>query len=845
MLMDFHTKTIEKCFEQLESSPQGLSAIQAMDRTKEYGSNLLVVNGEPLWRKIVEPFANVFMAVLFVAVGVSVWHHDYVDAAIIGAIMLANAIIYYIQQFSTERVLRALQKTNPHIVTVVRDGKQLQVDATELVPGDYILLDEGQKIPADCRLVDVSSLRVDESQLTGESLPIEKTIEPLSGDKELYERTNMLYQGSFIVSGEAAALVVATGNTTEFGRLAMLSVGPREESPVQRRINKLISVLIRVIAVVAVVAFGLALYRGIEAIEALRYVLALSVSAVPESLPVAITVVLVLGMQRMAKKKALVKSPAAIETVGIITAIASDKTGTLTKNMLTVQNVWSPRLSDKDMNQAIALSLIDEHSKTRDPLDVAMELYSREHRQPILASDHVLPFDQAWAMSGTVVTAKGAHALWAKGAPEHVIDRSRLTRQQREEIHAEVRSMAGNGLRVLALATTRLEAIPDMFDDLPKATKFEFVGLIGVADVLRPEAPSAIRRAQAAGIRVCMVTGDHFETAFHIGRELGIVSTRDEVFDSRTMHELTDNELEKVVEHTRVFARVIPENKHRLLTVLKRQHVTAMTGDGVNDVPALTGAHVGVAMGSGTGIAKDAGDIILLDNNFRSIVRAVHEGRTIYANIKRMVAYLLSTSAGEVMVALGSLIIGVPVPLAAVQILWVNLVTDTCMVIPLGLEPGEKRNMLRPPLKPTAPLFSRFMLSRIVVVATTMAVLALGLYLMFIAAHGVEYARIIVFNALVVMQWANAFNMRSDYEPVWLRMRKMSWPFYVGLTLAIASQIIAVAGPLHDALRLTVLVSASDLVVTMIAAFIVPIVVVEIHKWIGRKFFGKGTSHAK
>lgn len=842
--MDFHTITAEKSLEELQSSREGLAPSEISARQQQYGKNVLTVKGEPLWRKLIVPFANIFMLVLFVAVAVSLWHHEYVDAAIISAIMLINAVIYYVQRFSTERILRALQQQNRHIVDVRRDDKVSQIDASELVPGDIVLLDEGEKIPADCRLIETASLRVDESQLTGESLPIEKTTDELGENKEIYERTNMIYQGSFVVGGEAVALVVATGNMTEFGKLAALSTESREQSPVQERIDRLISLLVRIIAGIAVVAFALAIYRGMELTEAIRYVLALSVSAVPESLPVAITVVLVLGMRRMARKKALVKSPAAIETIGIVTTIASDKTGTLTKNLLTVQELWSQYLSEKEMATALAHAVLPAISKTRDPLDLAIDMYLDERHRGYPHANVTFPFDQDLAMSGNSFRTTNGASLWVKGAPEHVIERCKMSSSEREAAHDQVRSMAARGLRVLAVASADLTRDVATFSALPSNFKLEFAGLVGVADVLRNESIPAIRRAREAGIRVCMITGDHFETAFHIGKQLGIADTRDEVFDSRKMRDLSDEALADVVEHTRVFARVIPENKHRLLTILKQNHVTAMTGDGVNDVPALVNAHVGIAMGSGTSIAKDAGDIILLDNNFRSIVSAVQEGRTIYANIKRMVMYLLSTNAGEVLVALGSLIIGVPVPLAAVQILWVNLVTDTSMVIPLGLEPGEKRNMLKPPIKPAAPLFSRFMLTRIALTATTMAAISLTLYLIFIGSHGVDYARTIVFNALVVMQWANAFNMRSDYEPIWRRIRRMSWPFYAGLAIAILSQLIAMAGPLHDVLRLSAHVTVNDLMITSLVAFVAPLVITELHKWIGRRFFGKG-SHQK
>lgn len=840
--MAYYTKTVETTLQELSSSPHGLSGAEASQRLKQFGPNVLNIKGEPLWKKIVEPFANLFMLVLFAAMLASFWHDEHIDAIIVGVIMMTNAVIFYVQKFSTERILRALQKKDSQRVSVFRDNDLRQLDSAELVPGDVITLDEGEKIPADARLIQTASLRIDESQMTGESLPIEKNTAELSNDKEIYEQTNMVFQGSFVIGGQATAVITATGGNTEFGKLAVLSVNTDDQSPVQKRIDHLISVLIRVIAVITLVAFALALYRGMDLTEAIRYVLALSVSAVPESLPVAITVVLVLGMRRMARKQALVKSPAAIETIGILTFVASDKTGTLTKNKLTVQSQWAANTEDK-LQLALQHSALPKASKSQDPLDVALHDYLDATNSPRQKPEisMTLPFDQAAAMSGNIIGG----TLWVKGSPEHVIERSDLSETERKQAHSQVMSMAASGLRVLATARAQVgDKTIETFADVPQKTKFQLDGLVGVADVLRTEAKAAIQRAQGAGIQVCMVTGDHFETAFHIGKQLGIVETREEVFDSRKIHALSDEEMTELVKTVRVFARVMPENKHRLLTTLKQSHITAMTGDGVNDVPALAGAHVGIAMGSGTAIAKEAGDIILLNNNFKSIVDAVHEGRTIYANIKRMVAYLLATNGGEVLVALGSLVIGIPVPLVSVQILWVNLVTDTFMVIPLGLEPGEKRNMLTKPQKANAPLFSRFMLSRIGLTATTMAILTLSIYMNFLDSHGTAYARTIAFNALVVMQWASAFNSRSDYESVFSRIRRMSWPFYAGLSAAVISQVIALSGVAHDLLHLAP-VDTSDLIMTSVLAFAVPIAVIEVHKWVGRRFFHKGSHQRK
>jgi Ca2+-transporting ATPase len=840
--MDYHTLSPNATIDDLHSSEQGLSAIEVAERREQYGPNLLAVHHEPLWRKVIEPFRSVFILVLFVATLISVFHHAYVDAIIIGAIIAISATIYYVQRFSTERILRSLKKHTKLEVTVARKEGSLVIDAVELVPGDIIVLEEGNKIPADARLLHVRSFRVDESQLTGESLPIEKTTAALAGRSEIYERSNMVYQGSFAIGGYARAIVVATGNATEYGKLAALSMEPPSVSPVQKKIDKLVSQIIIGVAGIAIVTFCLALYRGIEMTEALRFVIALAVSAVPESLPIAISVVLALGMRRMAKRKALVRTMAAIETVGSITTIATDKTGTLTKNKLSVQDMWHPDHTTAAQTAIVRSTIIGTPGSMHDPLDTAFADYAASalRRTTKAQPAQSFQFEHTVAMSGNLWHDGDHMALYVKGAPEHIIERSSMTENERERAISELHRFTGVGYRVIALAHTELATSVASLEQLPPKTRFEFDGFVAIADILRPEAKGAIKAAKRAGIIVRMVTGDHFETAYHIGKQLGLVTSRDEVFDSRRMSVMSDKELESTIQTVRVFARVIPEQKHRILAILKKQDITAMTGDGVNDVPALTNAHVGLAMGSGVQIAKDAGDIILLDDNFRSIISAVHEGRTIYANIKRMVVYLLSTNLGEVLVSFGSLVLGMPLPLAPVQILWINLATDSCMVIPLGLEPGEKRNMNVAPQKASAPLLSKFMTSRIIIIALTMATITLGLYSSYNAQYGNDYARTVAFCALVVMQWASALCARSDYEPVWRRVFRFNPAFYIGLTIAIGMQLAAVFGPLGQLLHVTT-ISFGDLAHITLIAFFVPIAIIETHKWIGRTFFNKGS----
>lgn len=838
--MLYYNKSVAETLKELQSTKHGLATTEADERLKLHGLNTITVTGSPLWRKLLEPFANVFIAVLLLAAIISILQQAFLDAAIIGSIIAVSAIIYYVQRFSTERILRSLKQHAKQTVLVFRDGKDIPLETQFLVPGDVILLREGDKVPADARILSANSLQVDESQLTGESLPVNKSEDILKGKREVYEQSNMLYHGSFIVAGEVRAVIAATGNETEFGHLAALTSETSEQSPVQKKIDKLISQIIAAVASIAVIAFALATFRGMEITESIRFVLALSVSAVPESLPIAISIIMVLGMRRMAAKKALVRTMRAIESIGVVTTIATDKTGTLTRNKLTVQAVWQPHYATANLAELIQKSANQTSHAVHDPLDSALISYALQNNvKPSRSMPAVsLPFNQKVAMSGNLWHHGSTFELIIKGAPEQVLQKSDLTEGEHEAATAQLHSLTSKGYRVLAVARATLTKSIDDIARLPEKQKLVFAGFVAVADVLRPEAKTAIRAAQTAGVTVRMITGDHFETAYHIGRSLGMVSSRSQVFDARRISTLSDSELEKIINKTYVFSRVLPEHKYRILTLLKKNHITAMTGDGVNDVPALANAHVGVAMGSGASIAKDAGDIILLDDNFKSIVDAMREGRTIFANIRRMLFYLLSTNASEVLVVLAALVVGIPVPLLPVQLLWINLATDTPLVIPLGLEPGEKDAMKLPPNAPRSPLLTPFLISRMILIAITMAGVTLALYVAFSTQHNHAYASTMAFNALVAMQWANALCSRSNSDSIFTRITVLNKAFYIGLTVAIGLHLLAIFSPLSELLHIST-VSIGDLVLSGLVGFSTPIVVSELHKYIGRHLVSK------
>ena len=836
--MAFYNKSISDTLKSIKASDRGLTNAEAGRRLAQYGLNSVKVSSKPLWKKILEPFLDIFTLVLVIAAAISLWHGEMIDAIIIIIIIAVSAIIFYIQQFSTDRVLRSLSKHDQQKVDVLRSGQTSQLDVTHLVPGDIVTLSEGEKIPADLRIVNTANARVDESQLTGESEPISKSATTIAGEKEIYEQQNMLFQGSFVVSGTATGVVVATGNLTEFGNLAQLSKRDSARSPIQKKIDKLITKIIIAVTAASIVAFGLSIFRGVEVFESLRFVMALTVSAVPESLPIAISVVLVLGMRRMATRKALVHQMRAIETIGVITTIATDKTGTLTKNKLTVQDIWSLQSNTKQLSSAIVHVINRGSSKSHDPLDIALEEYARkknipEHGRP----SKELPFNQDEAMSATTWHNGKEFLVYVKGAPEQIIQACNLSSSDRKRAETALEEFATHGYRVIGIASAQSTDEITTFSDVPSKLKnktLHFEGFVAVADVLRPEAARAIRAALNAGVSVRMITGDHFETAYQIGRKLEMVETRDQVFDCRAMAKMTDEELEPIVERTKVFSRVIPEQKYRLLTILKKHNITAMTGDGVNDVPALTNAHIGIAMGSGSQIAKDAGGIILLDDNFKTIIDAMREGRIVIANVRRMLFYLLSTNAGELITMIGALLIGIKTPLEPVQILWVNLVTDTSMVIPLGLEPGEKHTMKRKPKSPDEPILSRMLIQRMIIVAVTMAALTLVVYVYFERHYAHTYAQTAAFLVLIVSQWANAFNARSSYDSVFTRIKVMNKSFYVGLLISVALQLLAFFGPLGDILHLT-RIDLWHITLLSLIGFIIPILTCEIHKWYYRR----------
>lgn len=827
--MTWYQLTHEALYKELETSEQGLTKQEASARLEVYGPNQLSIHKDPWWRVILEPFQNVFVAVLAVAAIVSLVSHEALDAAIITAIIVVNAIIFYTQHYATSRVLRSLKKHSIQKVTVLRDNNQMVISSVDLVPGDIIFLNEGERIAADARIIHADALQLDESSLTGESTPVRKNASTLAKAKQIYEQDNMTFQGTYVTAGSAKAVVVETGSRTEYGKIAKLAASEQSKSPVQVKIDHLISLLVKTIAVVAVFVFILSLVRGIPMGEAIRFVLSLSVSAVPEGLPVALTVIIVLGMRRMARQKALVRSFKAIEDIGLVTTIATDKTGTLTKNRLSVVDQWT-MIPERTSLDTVAGNAIDSSAKRADPLDTALteHIGSAEAR----TADKVYPFDLALRMSGTYIRKDSV--IYIKGSPEHLLSLAKLKKEQHHAAESAMRELASKGYRVIAFATYAVGNTPP--DDLSVIRKGDllFAGFLAFADELRPEAPAAIRAAQAAGIKVRLITGDHYETAYNIGKSIGLATHPAQVVKGTDLPS-SPKALAAVIRDKTVFARILPEDKFKILKALKETEITAMTGDGVNDVPALANAHVGIAMGSGSDIARDAGGIVLLNDNFATIIKAIAEGRKIFDNIRRMLFYLLSTSLGEVMTMIGALLFGLPLPVTAIQILWINLVTDTALVLPLGLEPAEEGHMKRPPRRPKDPLLSRMLLSRMGVIALTMAIVTLSIVaILHSKGQSPAYIQTVAFMALIVAQWTNAFNARSEYQSSFARLKSKNYGMLVGFVIAFGLQMMVMFGPLQSVFNIQS-VPIESLVLSSVVMAIAILLAGEVHKFFSRR----------
>lgn len=775
------------------SSRSGLSSQEAGKRLTQYGPNQLAEAGKtPLWRRFLDQLKDPMILVLLAAAAlflISTGGEDWIEALIILVIVVLNACISISQENNAERALEALQKMSAPLAKVLRDGKQISLDTDQLVPGDIILLEAGDLVPADARILTSTQCKADESALTGESLPVSK--EPrddLEEEIPLGDRVNMVYTSSVITNGRAKCVITATGMETELGHIAKLLTNQENVStPLQRKMTEISGTLSFLCLAVCGIMFGVGLlyHRGI--LEMFLTAVSLAVAAIPEGLPAIVTIVLALGVQQMARRNAIVKKLPAVETLGCAGVICSDKTGTLTKNRMTVQQIWTP-CGGKAADVLTASSLCNDASFSDgrwigDPTEIAIVDAARatglikselERNHPRLAE---LPFDADRKLMTTVHKWNGGYRVFVKGAPDVLLTRFNAvqTYEVRPLSPSLIRAienansdMAERALRVLGCAYKDIPELPSKPDSKDLECGLVFLGLIGMIDPPRDEVRDAVRHCYEAGIKPVMITGDHKLTAMAIAKDLNILKPGDLAITGADLDFMPQELFEKDIHRFSVFARVTPEHKMRIVKAWQKKGlVVAMTGDGVNDAPALKAADIGCAMGiSGTDVAKGAADMILTDDNFATIVQAVEQGRGIYSNIKKAVHYLLSCNIGEILTLFVATILNFKQPpLAAVQLLWLNLVTDSLTALALGMEPVEDTVMQEKPRRADEPLFSKQFSIRLAWQGLMVGALTLGAYLLgehVLPGCSDGVANTMAFATLTFSQLFHAFDVRSE-----------------------------------------------------------------------------------
>jgi len=838
----WHTLTLEATYARLGVSARGLTTDEARRRLESHGPNALrESDGISPWAILLGQFQNVLVIILLIATGISIVLGHGVESAAIAVIVLLAVLLGFVQEFRAERAMEALRGLAAPSATALRDEQEREIPARELVPGDVILIHAGDRIPADVRLMESASLQVEEAPLTGESVPVEKSIEPL-GDAEraLGDRVNMAYAGTAATKGRGKAVVVATGMETEFGRIAdLLQTVEKTATPLQRNLDRLGKTLAKfAIAIVAMIVAG-GLWRGQDPVEMLIFGIALAVAVVPEALPAVVTISLAIGVQRMVKRNALVRRLPAVETLGGTSVICSDKTGTLTKDEMTCRRIHvggasvdvtgagyepkgeflaadRPIAPDGPLRALLEGALLASDARIvfrederrwmvkGDPTEGALVVLAAkagidraelEARRPRVDE---IPFTSETKRMTTIHSDADGRVAFSKGAPEVVIgscsdvldaDGVRpLDAARRADWLAAATAMAESALRVLAIAR-RVGA-----DRSTAESDMTLLGLVGMIDPPRPEARAAIETCREAGIRPIMITGDHPVTARAIAREMGIL-TGGHAITGAELDAVSDAELSRRIDALEVFARVSPAHKLRIVATLQgKGHVVAMTGDGVNDAPALKKADIGVAMGiTGTDVSKEAADMTLTDDNFASIVAAVEEGRAIFGNIKKYLMYLLSSNIGEIGLMAGASVLGWPLPLTAIQILYVNLATDGLPALALAVDPPEADLMRRPPRNPRDGIFTRpvilLMLAGGVWSSLTTAVhfgWQLG------TGRDLAEAQAMTFVTLVLIEFVKAYAFRSDRHSALVRPFANRW-----LNRAIGLELILLIPILH------------------------------------------------
>ena len=883
----WHTLPAEDVCYLLQSSPAGLSSAEADQRLAQYGPNELQETRRiSPWAILLEQFKNVLIIILLIAVGLSTILGHGIEAIAITVIVLFAVGLGFIQEYRAERAIEALRQMAAPTATVLRDGDDVELPARNLVPGDVILLEAGDRVPADARLIEAINLQVEEAALTGESVPVEKHAAPLA-DPHLGvgDCRNMVYAGTVVTYGRGRAVVVATGMQTEFGKIAqMLQTIEVGRTPLQENLDKVGHTLARAALVIVLLIVALGLLRGQPLLEMFIFGIALAVAVVPEALPAVVTISLAIGVQRMARRNALVRRLSAVETLGCTSVICSDKTGTLTRGEMTVRRIFvAGRFLDVSGVGYEPQGTFSENGRGVEPTMPALQALLQG---AVLASDarlaqtdgrwvvkgdptegalvvaaakagmqktdldqrfprvHEIPFTSETKRMTTLHETGNGVVAYSKGAPEVILASCTwewteegpvpLGEARREAILQVAQQMASDALRVLAVAykpDARLENAEQ---------EMTFLGLVGMIDAPRPEAKAAIQTCREAGIKPVMITGDHPVTAQAVARELGLLTSSERVVTGSELDRMSDADLEREVEDIAVYARVSPAHKLRVVTALqKKDHVVAMTGDGVNDAPALKQADIGVAMGiTGTDVTKEAAAMTLTDDNFASIVAAVEEGRAIFGNIKKYLMYLLSSNIGEIGLMAGATLLGLPLPLTAVQILYVNLATDGLPALALSVDPPEPDMMRRPPRNPRTGIFTRPVVTLMTLGGIWSTIVNLSLFTWALnSGRSVAEAMTMTFVSLVLIQFFKAYNFRSDRHSVLDRPFANKW-----LNLAILWELLLLNAVvylpfLHKPFG-TFSLPLVDWAIVIAAAFTIS-PVLELAKWMERRgWFG-------
>ncbi|NCD20361.1 MAG: cation-translocating P-type ATPase [Actinobacteria bacterium] len=858
------------------SAPGGLTQAEAAARLQLYGPNEIAAAGRvPPWRILLDQFRNVLIIILLVATVISVALGEGVESVVILVIVVFAVLLGFVQEYRAERAIDALRELAAPTATAVREGREVEVPAQDLVPGDVIVLETGDRVPADARVLRSVNLKVDEAALTGESEAVRKSTAPLEDDVlAIGDRVNMVHAATAVTYGRGLAVVVATGMGTEVGTIAtLLETVETGRTPLQQNLDRVGTVLARAAIVLVLLVAGLGLLRGQDLVDMLLFGIALAVAVVPEALPAVVTISLAIGVQKMVKRNALLRRLPAVETLGSTSVICSDKTGTLTKDEMTVRRLhvggevvevsgsgYDPSGAFHGGNAAIIAHLLTSAALASDarlverdgvwdiegdPTEGAIVVAAAkaglrkddlDRAQPRIDE---IPFTSETKRMTTLHDVDGEVRAYTKGAPEVVLPRCTrvlttdgvvpLDDDVRDSVLAVTHDFASDALRVLAVAV-RIDPGPGTAQD-----ELTLLGLVGMIDPPRPEAREAIATCESAGIRAVMITGDHPATAAAVARELGLLTGGRVVLGSE-LDEMGDEELHRDVETITVYARVSPAHKLRVVTALQAGgHVVAMTGDGVNDAPALKKADIGVAMGiTGTDVTKEAAAMTLTDDNFASIVAAIEEGRGVFANVKKYLMYLLSANIGEIGLMMAAMLIGLPLPLSAVLILYVNLATDGLPALALAVDPPEPDLMRRAPRDPRIGVFTRPVVALMLTGGAWSALINTSLFGWALASgRPLEQAMTMVFASLVAVEFLKAYSLRSDRTPGWVRPFVNKW-----LNLAILWESALLLAIIHvpvlqGAFGTVTLDPVDWVIIAGVAVTIVP--VLELVKWFNRR----------